>query len=344
MLPGLALVFGVAAVARLVQVSGILPNQIGDVLLAIVIGLLINNLLGTPVACRSGAKYAVERILRLAIILLGATLNFVTVIRVGVSALAIIVICIVLALLVASYLGRLARISPRLAILLSVGTAICGNSAIMATAPVIEAKEEEVSFAVATITFFGMLSVFFYPVIGHLLNLPQELFGAWAGVAVNDTSQVVATAFAFGPVAGDMATIIKLTRNSLMVVVILVMGIMYMRSARSEDQRTGLTSRIKLGKVFPLFVLGFLVMALLNTAGLFQLIDATSSLPIKSSAALLGDVAKFLIVVALAGVGLGTNLRQMLRMGLRPLYVGFGVSLVVAVVGLVLVLVLRIPS
>ena len=221
------------------------------VAIALVAGLLIRNLLGVPDRYRPGVTFSVKRVLRLAIILLGARLSFLSVVETGANALVIVVTCIVLALLLVFCLSRLLRLPRRLGTLIGIGSSICGNSAIVATAPVISAEDEEVSFAVATITLFGMLAVLVYPVIGHLLAMSDTAFGTWAGTAVNDTSQVVAAGSIYSTDAHDVAVVVKLTRNLFMAPVIVLMGLFHNRR-----QNTGREAgRIDYRKAFPLFVL-----------------------------------------------------------------------------------------
>jgi uncharacterized integral membrane protein (TIGR00698 family) len=212
-----------------------------------------------------------------------------------------------------------------------VGTAVCGNSAIAATAPVIEAEERDVSFAVATITLFGTLAVLLYPLIGHALGLSDAVFGHWAGVAVNDTSQVTATGFAYSAAAGEVATIVKLTRNTLMGPLIVLIGILYLRSglARSADQ-VERASRLHWLKLVPPFVVGFVALAALNSIGL---VPATLGAPI-------GEASKALILVALVGVGLNTDVGRLREVGPRPLYVGFAAAAALSVLALGLAVVL----
>ena len=167
------------------------------------------------------------------------------------------------ALLFALLVGRRLNLPPRLALLIGVGTAVCGNSAIVATAPVIKADEREVGFAVGTITFTGTLALFLYPVIGHLLQMTDVAFGVWSGVAVNDTSQVVATSAAYSLVARDVATVVKLVRNALMAPLIMLIAWWWSRNAGE-----GAASGQSWLKALPPFVLMFLGLALLRSVGL----------------------------------------------------------------------------
>ncbi len=329
--PGLALVLAIAILANLA--SGFLPPAVNAVIVAILLGLLIRNTIGVPAHFQPGIKFSLATLLRIAIVLLGVRLSFLEVVRIGAQSLVIIVACMGAALLLAYVGGRVLKLPTRLALLIGVGTAICGNSAIVATAPVVEAKDDEVSFAVATITLFGTLAVFLYPAIGFALGMSNATFGTWAGTAVNDTSQVVATGFAYSQAAGEVATVVKLTRNTLMAPIIVLIGIWWAQVSARAVSASGLASRqLKLSKIFPYFVLGFVGMAVLNTFGVFP----------KPVVIQLSNLASFLILMALAGVGLGTNLGQMRRTGLKPFYLGLLAAAMVASLSLALTVLLGI--
>jgi uncharacterized integral membrane protein (TIGR00698 family) len=221
-----------------------------------------------------------------------------------------------------------------LATLIGVGTAVCGNSAIVATAPVIGARDEEVSFAIATNTLFGTLAVFLYPFIGHALGMSDAAFGTWAGTAVNDTSQVVAAGFAYSEAAGKVATAVKLTRNALMGGVIVAMGLAYGRAAAAgADAGTGAWMK-RLKQSLPLFVVGFLFLALLNTLGAVRALSNATGQDIPK---VLQLIVKFLILVALSGVGLSTRFEAMRKTGLRPFYVGLATAAATATASLLII-------
>ena len=260
--PGILLALAIAAGS--IWLHG-LYTPLGAVAIAMVVGLMIRNIFKMPDMCLAGASFMVKRVLRLAIILLGARLCFSEVLAIGSRALMIVIICITLAILLVAYISRLIKLPPRLGSLIGVGTAICGNSAIVATAPVIKAKDEETAFAVATITLFGVMAVLVYPLVGHLLGMTDSTFGLWAGTAINDTSQVVSAAFIYSEPAGKVATVVKLTRNLFMAPVIVIMGIIYNRAQAGSGK--SLTSSVR--KALPLFVLGFVAMAVLRTLGVF---------------------------------------------------------------------------
>lgn len=323
-------------------IHGAIPNAmvtrtISEILIALLLGLLIRNAMRLPAQIELGAKFALTRVLRLGIILLGLRLSLQDVAATGISALLLVAACITLALALAFVAGRAFNIPPRLAALIGVGTAICGNSAIVATAPVIDAREDEVSFAVAIITLFGLLAVIFYPIIGHTLALTERAFGMWAGVAVNDTSQVVAVGAAYSPLALNVATVVKLTRNTLIAPLIVLIGLVYQRG------QTKSRAVFSWSKLIPWFVLGFLALTLARTVGvafgvLPQNVDRPGDLQSAASALKFFDeVAKFAILTALTGVGLSTDIRNILKIGLGPFIVGLCIAAVLAVASLSLI-------
>jgi uncharacterized integral membrane protein (TIGR00698 family) len=315
--PGLAIVAAVALVARFVAL--LLPPTISEVALALLLGLVVTSTGLLPAATAPGIRFASRTILRLAIVLLGARLSLGHVTAVGMGALALVVSCMTAALAFALLVGRALGLPPRLTLLIGVGTTVCGNSAIVATAPVVGAEDREVGFAVATITIFGTVAVFAYPLIGHALGLGDTPFGLWTGVAVNDTSQVVAASAAYSPAARDVAMVVKLVRNALMAPLIMLIAWWW--------QRGGDAARRGAWTAFPLFVLGFVALALTRTVGV---IGATS-------AARIDNVARVCILLALAGVGLGTRLGQLRAVGVAPFCLGLATASLLAVLGLGLI-------
>lgn len=262
-----------------------------------------------------GLQLAAQRVLRLGIILLGARLSLAEIARIGLPATGLIVVTMATSFAVVLVVSRLLRVESRLALLIAVGSAVCGNTAIVATAPVIGARAREIAYAVATITLFGTLAVFLYPAIGRAFAIPQPAFGLWAGVAVHDTSQVIATSAAYGPDALDVATVVKLIRNALMapMLFLIATGWAAREEAAVDSVRRGM------GRAVPLFVLGFLLLAALRTAGA---IDGTQ-------AATLDIAARALILVALAAVGLSIRVGELRETSWRPIVVGFSVALAV---------------
>lgn len=344
-LPGLYLVIAVAIVAR--YTHGLIPwppisRAVSEVFIAVILGLHVRAFIGFGKRFEPGVKFALQRILRLGIILLGLRLSLQDVVGTGLSALLLILICMTLALSLAYLLGKALKVPQRLALLIGVGTAICGNSAIVATAPVIEAKDEEVSIAVATITFYGTLAVIFYPIIGVLLGASDQVFGLWAGTAILDTSQVVAAGAAFSERARDVATIVKLVRNTLMAPLIVLIGLLYARTmSRGEGAQR---ARLSLGKIVPWFVVGFLILVLVRTAGVALGIlpqDVGHPGSLTGAASFLkavDEVSKFAILMALSAIGLGTDMGAVRRTGVKPVLVGLITAGVLGIVSLSLIL------
>ncbi len=344
-LPGLYLVVAVAVVAR--YLHGLIPipsmaRAVSEVFIAVLLGLHVRSTIGYSARFAPGVRFALQRVLRLGIILLGLRLSLQDVVATGLSSLLLILSCMTLALSLAYFGGKLLKIPPRLATLLGVGTAICGNTAIVATAPMIEARDEDISVAVATITFFGTLAVLLYPVIGYFVGLTDQTFGLWAGTAVNDTSQVVAAGAAFSDKARDIATIVKLTRNTLMVPIMIVIGTVYARS--QNRQGAAAATRYSFSKVVPWFVVGFLGLALLRTLGVWLGVfpqNVASPGPLTTAAGLLrlvDQLATFAILMALSAIGLSTDAGAVRHTGIKPFALGVVVAAALAVFSLAAIL------
>lgn len=350
-IPGLALAVVLALLAGYLNELPFPPFTVGaegrhpidTMLLAIVLGIAVRNLVPLAAWWRPGSKYAVHKILPFAIVLMGAKLDFFDVIRVSSQALIINVTCVTAALVLTIWLCHKAGVTRRLGLLIGVGTAICGGTAIAVVAPVVEARDDETAFAITTITLFGLASIVAFPVIGGLLSMTEVEFGVWAGTSIHATAQVMAAAFAFGPVAGDIAVIVKLVRVLLLAPIVVIIGALYAREKRSRDV-AHVSRRTKLTTLFPPFIFGFVALALANTLALLP--DITLHLQDSflweagahdiAMATLATETSSFLITVAMAGVGLGVHLRGLARVGLRALYVGLFAAVIMAGFSLVL--------
>jgi uncharacterized integral membrane protein (TIGR00698 family) len=258
--------------------------------------------------------------LRLGITLLGARLTLGQLLSTGAASILGIVLVVSVALALGTWLARRVGLVPPLSALITVGMAICGNSAILALSPIIGAKHRDTAYAVSTITIFGLIGVLLLPVIGRLFHMSDPVFGTWAGLAVNDTAQVVATGYAFSPGAGDVATVVKLTRNLAILPVLLGATWFVARTAASSAEgptaAAGPTpSRLALvSRAVPWFVVGFVVVAGLRSAGLLDVpVPGGGTL-----ADLCSTLAALLILVALAGVGMATDVRSLRAVGGRP--------------------------
>jgi uncharacterized integral membrane protein (TIGR00698 family) len=333
-LPGLLACVVVAAVARLVGTS----LQLGlETAIALAIGLAIGSVAQVRAGLLPGAAPAARFALRIGIMLLGARLTLGQLIETGgVSVLAIVVV-VAVALLLGTGLARRLGVDAPLSALITVGMAICGNSAILALSPILRAPHRETAYAVSTITLFGLVAVLLLPILGAALGLSDATFGTWAGLAVNDTAQVVATGYAFSPPAGDVATVVKLTRNLAILPVLLGATWLAVRAAAAEGEAAGAapttTPPLRLvARAVPWFVIGFVVFAGLRSAGLLD-----GGLPAGGTLAdLCSTAATLLILVALAGVGISTDVRAMLGVGARPFLLGASMWMVIGLLGLVL--------
>lgn len=301
---------------------------IGGAVFAILFGLIVGQFF-RPVRCESGIKFTGKKILQYSIILLGFEMQISNVLAVGSRSLLIMLFTLTAVFVTAAVMYRILRVPGKQAVLIGVGTCICGGSAIAATAPVIDADDQDIAQSISTIFLFNIIAVFVFPSIGRRLGLSDTGFGLWAGTAVNDTSSVVATAAAWSEVSGNntalaLATIVKLTRTLLIIPVTLFLAI-YMSRAAKKAQSAGTGSgSFNFVKIFPWFVIGFVSAALINSFGF---------LPPAASHALT-QCGKFMIVMAMAAIGLSTDVKKLLTGGWKPILLGSACWVAVAVVSL----------
>lgn len=318
-IPGWILMVAVGILSQLF--SGIITaggkHPLEATALAVVIGLLVRNIGLVPTLFHSGIRQF-EKPLIWGIIFIGATLNFRDIGSQGIRILAIILVTMAVSYFAIYGLGRLFLLSPTLSTLLSVGTTICGGSAIAVTAPLIRAKEEETCYAIGTITLWGLAAILFYPQIARAFHVGDLAFGVFAGTAIHATPQVVGAGFIFSDLAGKTATAVKLVRNCFMAPLAFLIAAWftrtYLRAASREKKQVNWT------KAFPWFLFGYFIMAGLNTAGYFS----------ARGIAGLTWLGRFLVVVSMAGIGLNTTFGAFRTVGLKPLAVGLLGALVVA--------------
>ena len=298
-----------AALAVVATVLGHLVPVVGAPVFAIVGGILLVLARPLPDAWRPGVHVAAKTVLQGSIVVLGTALSFRQVLATGARSLPVMVGSLAVALLGAALVGRALGIERDLRTLIGVGTGICGASAIAATDAVIDAPEADVTYAVATIFLFNVAAVLTFPTLGRLLHMTPGAFGLWAGTAVNDMSSVVAAASIFGHGAASSAVVVKLTRTLMIIPITLVLAFWRARETPTNERRTVL-SHVR--RTFPLFIAWFLLATTLNTLGLVP----------QSLHAGLGDLAQFMITMALGAIGLSTRVRDIARAGLRPLVLG----------------------
>jgi uncharacterized integral membrane protein (TIGR00698 family) len=287
--------------------------------LALVLGMAMRLRLQFDEAGQRVLRFASRTVLQSAIVLLGATFGLGDAMRIGRTSLPLMLGTLVAALVAAWLVGRALGVDPTMQTLVGVGTAICGASAIAAVSGIVAAAESEIAYAISTIFVFNVVAVVLYPPLGHLLGLSQHAFGLWAGTAVNDTSSVVAAAYAYGHTAGDVAVVTKLARTTMIVPIALGLAALHARRAGGGVRRP-------VRALVPTFLLWFLGASTLHSAGLVPPWLGHD----------LAWTAALLITVALAAIGLSTPLADLRRAGPRPLVLGALLWAVVAVTGLVL--------
>lgn len=307
-LPGIMLAIMIAIPAWLI---GRAFPIIGAPVLGILFGM-IAAFWKRPAVFEDGIKYTSKKLLQYSIILIGLDMNLYSVFKVGGQTLTLMVFTLTIACGTAFTAGRLLKIDPKTNILIGVGTAICGGSAIAATAPVIHADDEEVARAVSTIFLFNVIAAFLFPLLGHMLGMSDHAFGLWAGTAINDTSSVVAAGYAFGNAAGDLAVIVKLTRTMMIVPITLVLALYTSRKLPLQHVHEKGNGSYHMAKIFPWFVIGFVLASVIGTF-----------VPLPQGMGTSGaQIGKFMIIMAMAAVGLNTNAVKLMKSGAKPILLG----------------------
>ncbi len=310
-LKGLLLCLGIAFPAFFLGKA--LPI-IGGPVFAIAIGMVITLLLKNKRSIQPGVNFTSKKILQWAVILLGFGMNLSEIFATGSRSLPIIVSTIATSLILSYVLYRAMKMPGKISILIGVGSSICGGSAIAATAPVIGADDEEIAQSISVIFLFNVIAAVIFPMLGGLLGLSNEGFGLFAGTAINDTSSVTAAATAWDGMHGsntlDSATIVKMTRTLAIIPITLALALIRTRKEKQADSAAGV--KVSLKHIFPFFVLFFVLASVLTT--IFNLPPALTA-PLK-------ELSKFLIVMAMAAIGLNTNLIKLVKTGGKPILMG----------------------
>ena len=327
LVPGFALALLIAAAAKLLE--SLLPiHLIGASVIALFIGMIVNAYWKPGGFFAPGLKFTSKKILKFAIILLGASLNISIVLQVG--KLSLVVMCFTLLTCFGGgyFVGRALKINWKLSNLISAGTGICGGSAIAAIAPVIDADDTDIAYAMSATFLFDMAMIVLFPIMGHAMGLSDIAYGLWSGTAVNDTSSVVAAGYAFSEAAGDFATMVKLTRTLSIIPTVLVFALISAGLKKKEAAANGTEEQtahhLRITAIIPWFIFGFLALTAVNSLGVIP--DGVSSC--------MKDVSKFLMVSALAAIGLNTSFKDMRKSGIAPMIHGFIISALVVVVAI----------
>lgn len=314
--------------------SGKSLSIVGGPVIAILLGMVITSFLKDKSKLQKGINYSAKKILQYAVILLGFGLNLSVILETGKQSLPIIVCTIAVSLIIAYVLHKIIRIPSKISTLIGVGSSICGGSAVAATAPVIDADDEEVAQAISVIFLFNVLAAIIFPHLGNLLGFSQtsgEAFGIFAGTAVNDTSSVTAAAstwdsmFHLGSATLDKAVTVKLTRTLAIIPITLVLALW-----RTKKEKKSSGSNVSLKKIFPFFILYFILASVITTAATNLLgISADFFTPLK-------ELSKFFIVLAMSAIGLNTDIIKLVKTGGKPIILGLScwVGITVASLGM----------
>lgn len=321
-IPGLILSISVAIIS--IFLSSLLPGDIiSATVMALLVGMAFNPILNKFEKFNQGVGFTGKMILRLGIILMGVNMNFTEVLDVGKYSLFVMIFTMATAFGAGNLIGKIFGMNWKLTNLLSVSTAICGGSAVAAVGPVIKAKDEDVAYAISSTFIFDVLTVVVIPWIGIALAMSNMGYGLWVGTAVNDTSSVVAAGYAFSEAAGNTAVIVKLTRTLFIIPCVLIFSIINERIEAKSNGIKGISS-INIKKVFPFFIIFFLIVVALRSTGIIpELMVPTIS-----------NVSKFCMVMALSAIGLKTSFKDIRNIGFKPMILGFIIDTLVVFVSI----------
>lgn len=327
LLPGVVAAIIIAFVAKLIE--SLFPiHIISASVIALFIGMILNSFY-YPDSLKAGLKFTSKKLLKFAIILLGASLSIGTILNVGKISLAVMFFTLVTCFGGGYIVGKMLGLNWKISNLISAGTGICGGSAIAAIAPVIEADDIEIAYAMSATFIFDMIMIIIFPLMGQWLGLSDMAYGLWAGTAVNDTSSVVAAGFAYSEAAGNFATMVKLTRTLSIVPTVLVFSFINMRLKAKEmgcvdTENQSMTNRVNIFKLIPWFIVGFIAVAIVNSLGFIPQTVSSSA----------KELSKFLMIAALGAIGFNTNFKEMKKSGAAPMVHGFIISTLVIIVAI----------
>ena len=323
---GIVLCFAIAVLAdTLSKIVPVVGSIIGGPVFAIIFGMIITMFIKNKERLQPGITFTSKKILQYAVILLGFGLNLSTILQTGAKSLPIIITTITTSLVVSFLLYKIMKVPSKISTLVGVGSSICGGSAIAATAPVIEADDEEIAQSISVIFLFNIIAAIIFPTLGGVLGLSNEGFALFAGTAINDTSSVTAAASSWDSIHGtgtsvlDSATIVKLTRTLAIIPITLVLALVRSRKAKKQENSSG--TKFSFKKVFPFFIIYFVCASVITTLCTTFLPEAvqvyTSSL-----FSILKQLSKFFIVMAMAAIGLNTNIAKLVKTGGKPIIMG----------------------
>ena len=306
---------------------GHLLPVIGGPVFAILMGMLLGGILRDKAKLNAGISFTSKKVLQAAVVLLGFGMNLSVVAQIGLMSLPVILATITVSLVTAALLQKLMKLPEKTAILIGVGSSICGGSAIAATAPVIDASDDDIAQSISVIFLFNVIAALIFPTLGGILGLTNNGFGLFAGTAVNDTSSVTAAATAWDAIRGsntlEMAAIVKMTRTLAIIPITLVLALVRSRKDASAE------SKASMRKIFPYFILYFVLASVVTTVCSALGVPGAVFAPLKT-------LSKFLIVMAMAAIGLNTNFAKLVKSGWKPILLGFCCWVGIAAVSLLM--------
>lgn len=322
---GIAICMGVASLS--IMLEALIPGELlGSSIIALFMGTIINSFFH-PDWIKPALKFTSKRVLKTAIILLGASLSVGTIMSVGKMTFFVMIFTFAMCFGGGYFIRKIFGLNWKLSNLISAGTGICGGSAVAAIAPVIDADDKDIAFALSSTFLFDMVMIALYPIMGRALGMSDIAYGIWAGTSVNDTASVVASGYAFSEIAGDFATMVKLTRTIAIIPTVLVFAYIGTRMKQKELQTVSGGKKVNILKIVPWFIGGFLLLAIANSIGL---IPAGISTIMKTA-------SKFLMVTALAAIGLGTSISDFKKAGLSPMFYGITIDTLVTLTALAVI-------
>ena len=322
---GVTICFAVAGLSVLSE--KLIPGELlGASIIALFMGTIINSFFH-PTWIKPALKFTSKKILKAAIVLLGASLSVSTILSVGKMTFFVMIFTFAMCFGGGYFIRKLFGLNWKLSNLISAGTGICGGSAVAAIAPVIDADDKDIAFAMSSTFLFDMVMIALYPLMGKALGMSDIAYGIWAGTSVNDTASVVASGYAFSEAAGDFATMVKLTRTIAIIPTVLVFAWIGVRMKKKEMLASGDGKNVNMMKIIPWFIGGFLLLAIANSIGF---IPAAVSGVMKTT-------SKFLMVTALAAIGLSTSITDFKKAGLAPMFYGITIDTLVTLTALVVI-------
>ena len=318
-----------------IELLNLEKSPISPIIIAIIVGSVVSNSVKIIHNFADGFTFSIKYLLKLGIIFLGIRLSVSDILLYGSQGLIVIIPCIAISIFIVKSLRSYFNVSDNLSLLIAVGTSICGATAIVALAPAINAKKEEISYAIANITVFGLIAMFLYPLLAFIIFYDNSLaVGLFLGTSIHETAQVAGSGMIYAeqyenPSVLDIATVIKLVRNTMMVIVIPLLAYLAKKDSNQNN-------KINIGSIFPYFIIGFLAFGMIRTIGDHFEYQIGSELW-NNFIHFIKYSAELLLIIAMSAVGYNTKLDKFKNLGLKPFYLGFIAAIAVGVTSFLII-------